>query len=58
LVRESDAEVVQTVPGWAHDITNVGANDLVVMLWANEVFDPARPDTVAMKVKSELNATG
>jgi len=38
-------EVVETVPGWAHDITNIGDSDMVVMLWANEVFDRQRPDT-------------
>ena len=38
-------EVVDTVPGWSHDITNVGDDDLIVMLWANERFDPERPDT-------------
>ena len=38
-------EVIETVPGWSHDITNVGDNDLVVMLWANEQFDPQKPDT-------------
>ena len=32
--------VVETIPGWAHDITNVGADELLVMLWANEIFDP------------------
>lgn len=39
--------VVETVPGWAHDVTNVGDGVLVSLLWANEVFDPARPDTIA-----------
>ncbi|MEF3365386.1 NAD-dependent epimerase/dehydratase family protein [Methylocystis sp. 9N] len=39
------AEVVESIPGWAHDITNIGDDELVVMLWANEVFDPAHPDT-------------
>lgn len=39
--------VVETIPGWAHDITNVGCDELIVMLWANETFDPARPDTFA-----------
>jgi UDP-2-acetamido-2,6-beta-L-arabino-hexul-4-ose reductase len=39
------AEIVETVPGWTHDITNVGDDEMVVMLWANEVFDRARPDT-------------
>ena len=42
--------VVETIPGWAHDITNTGHDELIVMLWANEIFDRARPDTVASKV--------
>lgn len=42
--------VVDTVPGWTHDITNIGESELVVMLWANEVFDPSRPDTIACPV--------
>ncbi len=42
--------VVETVPGWVHDITNVGEDEMVVMLWANEIFDRARPDTIAAKV--------
>ncbi|MFN4341434.1 MAG: UDP-2-acetamido-2,6-beta-L-arabino-hexul-4-ose reductase [Azonexus sp.] len=43
-------QVVETVPGWTHDITNVGHDEMVVMLWANEIFDRARPDTIAAKV--------
>jgi UDP-2-acetamido-2,6-beta-L-arabino-hexul-4-ose reductase len=43
-------QVVETVPGWTHDITNVGEDELVVMLWANEIFDRAAPDTVPCKV--------
>lgn len=42
--------IVETVPGWTHDITNIGENDMVVMLWANEVFDRSKPDTFAGKV--------
>lgn len=42
--------VVETIPGWAHDITNIGDDELVVMLWANEIFDRQKPDTVACKV--------
>lgn len=40
--------IVETVPGWTHDITNVGSEELIVMLWANEIFDRDKPDTVAM----------
>jgi UDP-2-acetamido-2,6-beta-L-arabino-hexul-4-ose reductase len=45
-----DPLVVDTIPGWAHDITNIGDEELVVMLWANEVFDRQRPDTVTAKM--------
>jgi UDP-2-acetamido-2,6-beta-L-arabino-hexul-4-ose reductase len=38
-------QIVETVPGWTHDITNIGREEMVVMLWANEIFDRARPDT-------------
>ena len=41
------AEIVETVPGWTHDITNIGSDEMVVMLWANELFDRSKPDTYA-----------
>ena len=50
LVRGDASRVVETVPGWAHNITNVGGEEMVVLLWANEVFDPQRPDTIASAV--------
>jgi len=46
-------EIVETVPGWTHDITNVGEEEMIVMLWANEVFDRERPDTYARRVGTE-----
>jgi len=39
------SQIVETVPGWTHDITNIGDEEMIVMLWANEVFDPLQPDT-------------
>jgi UDP-2-acetamido-2,6-beta-L-arabino-hexul-4-ose reductase len=44
------AQVVDTIPGWVHDITNVGTNEMVVMIWANENFDKQKPDTVASTI--------
>lgn len=38
--------IVETIPGWSHDITNTGDDELIVMLWANEIFDHTKPDTV------------
>jgi UDP-2-acetamido-2,6-beta-L-arabino-hexul-4-ose reductase len=51
LVTEGgDGRIVETIPGWTHNITNIGDNDLICMLWANEIFDRERPDTTFMKV--------
>lgn len=50
VTKGEKAEVVETVPGWTHDITNIGSDELVVMLWANEVFDRVNPDTFACSV--------
>ena len=49
-VTGTEARVVETVPGWVHDITNIGEDEMFVLLWANESFDPARPDTIAAAV--------
>jgi UDP-2-acetamido-2,6-beta-L-arabino-hexul-4-ose reductase len=43
-------QIVETVPGWTHDVTNIGDEEMIVMLWANEVFDRQKPDTYACKV--------
>ena len=42
--------VVETIPGWTHDVTNVGDGVMVSLLWASEIFDRARPDTVMAPV--------
>lgn len=39
--------IVETVPGWSHDITNIGDEEIIVMLWANEIFNREAPDTFA-----------
>lgn len=43
-------EVVRIPPGYTHNIVNEGDTDLVTVMWANEVFNPAKPDTYFEKV--------
>lgn len=52
-VNAGSLEIVETAPGWAHDITNVGQDTLVVLLWANEIFDDMKPDTIGAVVEIE-----
>jgi len=50
LSDSSELKVVESIPGWIHNITNVGDELLIVALWANEVFDHEFPDTYAESV--------
>ncbi len=43
-------KIVETIPGWVHDITNIGDEELVVLVWASEVFDRSKPDTFLSEV--------
>ena len=39
-----------TIPvGYQHSINNIGEDELVLILWANELFDEKKPDTYVMK---------
>ena len=39
-------EAVYMLPGYTHNIINLSdTDDLVTFMWANESFDPAKPDT-------------
>jgi len=49
---ENKLKIVETAPGWSHDITNIGAEEMIVMLWANEIFDSNNPDTITYKVQN------
>ena len=38
--------IVDTIPGWSHNITNVGSEEMFVIIWASEIFDREKPDTI------------
>ncbi len=44
-------EAIHMLPGYTHNIINLSeTQDLVTVMWANEAFDPNRPDTFGEKV--------
>lgn len=49
-VDASQPRIVDTIPGWVHDVQNLGNDELIVLIWANEVFDRRNPDTIVGKV--------
>ena len=45
IISDQDNLVIQTIPGVAHKIKNIGKNNLIVLVWANENFSKKYPDT-------------
>lgn len=43
-------QVVDIPTGYTHNIENLGDTDMVTIMWANEYFDPERPDTYFLEV--------
>ena len=45
-VSAEKIEAVHMLPGYTHNIINLSETEnLVTLMWANEQFDPERPDT-------------
>lgn len=51
-VSGREIKAVHMLPGYTHNIINLSeTEDLVTVMWANETFDPSRPDTYYEPVK-------
>lgn len=50
LVSGDKLEVVDIPTGYTHNIENLGDKDMVTIMWANEFFDPEKPDTYYLEV--------
>ena len=44
-------QAVHMLPGYTHNIINLSETEnLVTLMWANEIFDPNHPDTYGESV--------
>ncbi|MDD2418701.1 MAG: capsular polysaccharide biosynthesis protein CapF [Oscillospiraceae bacterium] len=50
FVDGDKTEVVDIPPGYTHNIENLGDTDLITFIWANEPFNPQKPDTYFERV--------
>lgn len=49
-VSDKEMKIVEMIPGYTHNITNTGEIDLILLIWANELFDRENTDTHFLKV--------
>ena len=52
-VSDREIRVVDIPPGYTHSIENTGSGDMLTLFWANEIFDPQRPDTYFLNVQEK-----
>ena len=50
FVSSDKMEVVDIPTGYTHNIENLGDSDMITIMWANEPFDPEKPDTYYLEV--------
>lgn len=54
-VSGEQIKAVHMLPGYTHNIINLSdTEDLVTVMWANEIFNPDRPDTFGEKVEKSF----
>jgi UDP-2-acetamido-2,6-beta-L-arabino-hexul-4-ose reductase len=44
-VERGGDEIIDIPPGYTHNITNTGSEDLITVFWANEIFNRDKTDT-------------
>lgn len=49
-VSHEKLEVVDIPVGYTHNITNIGQDEMILVIWANEQFDKDNPDTYYLEV--------
>lgn len=49
-VSGEQLEVIDIPTGYTHNIINTGNENMVTVMWANEAFDPEKPDTYFLEV--------
>lgn len=52
-VSDQNIEMVDIPPGYTHSIENITDEEMIVLFWANEIFNPDNPDTFSMDVHQD-----
>lgn len=51
IVDDTDIKIVTIPVGYTHNIENIGEDEMILMIWCNELFDKDNPDTYYKEVK-------
>jgi len=49
-VSDEKMEIVEMIPGYTHNIMNISDEEMILLIWANEAYNPDKPDTYYLEV--------
>ena len=49
ILSDKTNSIVDTIPGYYHDIKNLSKQESIVLLWSNQIFNIKKPDTIPIK---------
>lgn len=49
ILSDKNNFIVDTIPGYYHDIKNLSNKESIVLLWSNQIFNIKKPDTIPIK---------
>ncbi|MCM3719146.1 NAD-dependent epimerase/dehydratase family protein [Fictibacillus phosphorivorans] len=59
VVSDQNIQIIDIPPGYTHALENLIDDELIVLFWANEVFDQTKPDTYYLNVDNKkINKKG
>ncbi len=50
FVNAQEMKVIEIPPGYTHNLINLGLEDMITIIWANELFNQEKPDTYFLEV--------
>jgi UDP-2-acetamido-2,6-beta-L-arabino-hexul-4-ose reductase len=50
FVDDSEIKIITMPVGYIHSIKNIGDEDMILLIWGSELFNPKRPDTIFKEI--------
>jgi UDP-2-acetamido-2,6-beta-L-arabino-hexul-4-ose reductase len=50
IQTDKEYSLINTVPGWSHNIQNLSKSESILLIWVNEVFDFLKSDTIKSNI--------
>jgi UDP-2-acetamido-2,6-beta-L-arabino-hexul-4-ose reductase len=49
-VDDKEIKIVTMPVGYIHNIKNIGDDEMILLIWGSELFNPERPDTIFKEI--------